>query len=145
MSEQLESPFDGVQTFNRVESVDIQKRIGEWSDLTFGAPKNIEVLHDRAVEEAEEFKDIIHSCIDDAVTDVSPNEFILLAQQNPILTKTLLDYKKEMADVMIMLFNIAHHLKFDLLEEVDLVQSRNERRKRKSYGDGTGQHIEEDE
>ena len=99
-----------------VPSHPLQKRIGEWRQITFGTP-HVDALHRRAREEMAEFQDVIHH-----------NKFATM---------------KEAADVVVTLFALAEYEGFDLLTAVERVQDQNELRRWKRHGDGTGQHIKE--
>lgn len=97
--------------------VETQKSIHDWALATFGEIKNIETIHERLMQEVEEYDDIILSG----------------------------DYTKavdEMADCLIVLYQVASTLGVDLHEAVNRKMDINRRRKWKLHGDGTAQHID---
>jgi NTP pyrophosphatase (non-canonical NTP hydrolase) len=93
-----------------------QRQITKWAMTTFGPPDSIEVIVDRAGDEFDEM--VIE--IDSENYDKVPGE---------------------LADIMIMLMQVAEHLGVDLLEEVDKKMDINSTRTWSVKGNGTGKHT----
>lgn len=112
--------------------VDVQQRIHEWAELTFGSATETLPLINRVESEFVELQEVID------LSHIS----IWEVKSDPHMMK---DIKNECADIAITLFRLAGSLGFDLLHEVDVKQTINEGRKWKRHGDGTGQHIKNEE
>lgn len=119
MIDQLRTPF-----------YDIQQRIHEWAEVTFGSANHPYPLYKRIKDELDELND----------------ELGLYGVQQTIHSiQTLPSVKtriaKECADVAITLFRFCGALGIDLLSEVEKKQDINESRRWVAHGDGTGKHI----
>ena len=97
---------------------DLQQRISEWADLTFGRAQVLPSLR-RVQSELLELESAIQ-----------PGEAIAPAAE-------------EAADVLICLFRLASVVGFDLLAEAERKHAINLGRHWKLNGDGTGQHVKE--
>jgi len=113
--------------------VDIQARIHEWAEMTFGSATSIEPLFVRIINELSELEKVVDLCSDESLYEIKQDHH----------TMKLL--KGECADIAITLFRLAGALGFDLLAEIDRKQTINEGRKWRRHGDGTGQHIQNEE
>ncbi|MFB3828938.1 MAG: nucleotide pyrophosphohydrolase [Bryobacteraceae bacterium] len=100
-----------------------QEAIGKWADATFGPAKTAAVIAARAnVEMAELLR--------------------WLAKDPSGLGDNTAD---EAADVAIILFRLAHHCNFDLMEAVGRKMETNLKRRWASEGDGQGRHLRVEE
>jgi NTP pyrophosphatase (non-canonical NTP hydrolase) len=95
-----------------------QASIYQWAREQFGDPKSIFQIAERA---AEEMSELFGKIADDA-----PRESIV----------------EEIADVVIVLSQIAERLGLDLGEAIDRKMAINRAREWVTAGDGTGQHVE---
>jgi len=96
-----------------------QASIVKWADETFGKATR-SAAFERLEDEFDELK-----------LDAEDMEWSLA--------------KGECADVLITLYRLASALDIDLHAEVDAKMAINRARKWRSNGDGTGQHVREDE
>lgn len=90
-----------------------QKTISEWATTTFGKPADAEIIVDRFLEEVDELQS-------GAIEDL-PNEC---------------------ADCLIVLYQVAETMGFDLQTAVNSKMQTNRARKWDTRGDGVGQHID---
>ena len=109
---------------------DIQERIHEWAETTFGSANHPYPLYRRIQDELDELKEELE---------------IHGTQQSMHSVRTLESVRgrvaKECADVAITLFRFCGAAGIDLLSEVEKKQDVNESRKWVAHGDGTGKHI----
>jgi NTP pyrophosphatase (non-canonical NTP hydrolase) len=94
-----------------------QKEITKWAVSTFGEPESVGRIIARGVEEAEEALLAFH--------DGVPGSKVV----------------EELADAYIVLCQAAHHLGYNLLEEVERKMEVNKNRVWNLNGDGTAQHV----
>lgn len=94
-----------------------QSKITRWAVSTFGEPESPGRILSRAVEELEE---------------------ALLAYHDGVSGAKIVE---ELADTYIVMCQVAHHLGYNLLEEVDRKMEVNNARAWKLNGDGTAQHV----
>ena len=99
---------------NKLET---QKSINQWAFETFGKCNSLDTIFERYVNEVEELK-----------------AEVILRRINKI--------GNELADNLIVLYQVAEFLNIDLLREVNIKMITNRNRKWKLHGDGTGQHID---
>ena len=112
----------------------MQQRVGEWADLTFGTPPNapLKVHIDRIIDEVKEVNDEL---------EMKPWGFSVgQALVDPEFRSRI---GKELADVLITLYRAADVLDIDLDSVAYDKQSVNEQRRWHKNGDGTGKHIKE--
>lgn len=100
-------------------SVETQESIKKWAVETFGEIKSNDVILKRFMDEVEE----LHSVL----SFVSMKEVL----------------GDELADCLIIMYQIASQFGIDLLHEVDKKMHINRNRKWNIKGDGTGQHVTE--
>jgi hypothetical protein len=101
--------------------METQQTISEWAVKTFGYATRERSI-DRMVEEVEELKEVNVNGVE-AFDEVS----------------------NECADILIILYQVADTFGFNLHACVDHKMEINRSRKWKIAGDGTGQHIKEEE
>lgn len=106
-----------------------QAKIGEWGEKTFGRPANALSLVDRTKLEFDELFDLTHYMGDDEHM-VREQRFVSVD-----------DVMEEMADVVIILNQIAYYLSQDLDAAVAAKMIKNLKRKWVKTGDGVGRHI----
>jgi NTP pyrophosphatase (non-canonical NTP hydrolase) len=94
-----------------------QKSITEWAEKTFGYP-SFKDLFNKTNDEYQELYDEVYE------TDKVNYDGV----------------QKESADVVIMLFQLAEFIGFDLMEEVQKKMNVNVNRKWAKTGEGVGQH-----
>ena len=94
-----------------------QESITKWAEETFGIAKSCLTIINRATEEIVEMRD--NALIDDKHPDIA----------------------EELADVFIVLYQVAAILGVDLHEEIDKKMAINRARKWKLRGDGCGDHV----
>lgn len=92
-----------------------QNSITHWAMNTFGSPEDLLNLVDRTMDECFEFERAAYAESEDKVAS-------------------------EAADITIFLMQLAEHMGFDLLEEIDKKMEINAKREWDVKGDGTGQH-----
>lgn len=98
--------------------METQMTISDWANKTFGPPKDPQTIVDRFMYEVAELS-----------LQASDGNFDRAAG--------------ECADCLIVLYQVAQTLGFDLHEEVNKKMAINRARKWNIAGDGTGQHIED--
>lgn len=103
--------------------IENQRTITDWAIKTFGYPTHGSVLIDRLVKEVEELRAIKYWDSDDEL-----DRLIM-----------------ECADIYIILVQITDCFGFDLHSCVDHKMMINRSRKWISFGNGTGQHIDNEE
>ena len=92
-----------------------QNTITKWAMKTFGSPNDLRTLVSRTMDE----------CFELERASFEENERALIS---------------EAADITIFLMQLAEHMGFDLLEQVDDKMDINDEREWDVKGDGTGQH-----
>jgi hypothetical protein len=112
----------------RSEENFIQQRVGQWADKTFGPEIGLTRIW-RIIQEMDEAYGAAQDLIEQGVL-TPPLEYAL---------------RKEIADVVVTIMAAYHHRGWDILSDVVQVQAQNEERKWKTNGDGTGQHVKEEE
>ncbi len=95
-----------------------QASIYQWVRETFGEPRSNFQIFERAQEEFDE--------VNFALVNGSVPEIVV----------------EEIADVVIVLSQIAERLGVDLADAIDRKMAINRAREWKTAGDGTGQHVE---
>ena len=119
-----------------------QKSVGSWIEETFpgGDPKSPR----KAIRALEEMLELCLVC--GANTKMVYDAVYKVMQDNKIKYKSERDPDKipiEAADVLIVLYGLAHLTGFDIHDEVNKKMAINRSRKWKANGDGTGYHIKE--
>lgn len=114
-----------------------QSSIGAWIDDTF--PGGVAYSPRKAIRALEE---VVELCIaaganKEEISAAVKKAFDENKEPNP--TKV----PEEVADVVIVLYGLAHLDSFDLHAQVDAKMRKNRLRKWKPNGDGTGYHIKE--
>jgi NTP pyrophosphatase (non-canonical NTP hydrolase) len=94
-----------------------QQSINQWALETFGVCKGLDIIADRYFDEVEELRGIVQ-------------------------TRFMAKIEDELADNLIVLFQVASYLNINLLDAVNNKMVINRNRQWKLHGDGTGQHIE---
>ena len=112
---------------------DFIERVGEWRVLTFGRVKG-NALERRIVTEMDELK---HELL--RVEQVIHSDHFITYDDKRDKQRIL----KEMCDVIVTICAWVWENKMDLIQGLDEVQSLNEQRRWRRFGDGTGQHIKE--
>jgi NTP pyrophosphatase (non-canonical NTP hydrolase) len=97
-----------------------QAQINNWAVTTFGYPTDFKPLFDRTNDEYQELYDEVYRDEWHNVDGV----------------------KKECADVLIMLYQLADYCGFDLNQEVDKKMEINLNRKWVNTGEGVGKHVD---
>jgi len=109
-------------TMNIDSLSEMQRRVGQWRQKTFGDVKD-ESLEKRILDEMEELEEELDKKI--SLPHLDNGERIL----------------KEMGDVLITMLGLCEENNWSLAEVLDYVQSINEKRTWMKYGDGTGRHV----
>ncbi len=114
-----------------------QASIGEWIDSTFpGGKAHTPRKAVRALEE------MVELCI---AAGASEDEITSAVRKSMIESKGKDSDKvgEEAADVLIVLYGLAHLDGFDIHDKVDSKMTKNRGRKWKPNGDGTGYHVKD--
>lgn len=98
--------------------METQVSITEWAIKTFGRPEYPTTIIDRFTAEVNELEDTAYSDSEEET-----------------------NLKDECADCLIVLYQVASALGFDLHDAVDEKMQTNRARRWHVKGDGTGQHI----
>lgn len=112
-------------------STESQRSIVDWADWTFGPVEPL-VAGSRAASEMKEFISRLNIALSDQETEQPALPFAHFGE-----------LCSEAADVVICLYRMVAGMGSDLGREVDRKMAINRRRRWKSNGDGTGQHIKE--
>lgn len=120
-------------------ATETQQTVGEWIDTTFpGTDPESPRKSIRALEE------MVELCLASGATV----EAILAAVNKAVVADAGKAAKPEKipaeaADVLIVLYGVAHMRKFDIHAEVDRKMAVNRARRWAARGDGTGYHIKD--
>lgn len=123
-----------------------QQTVGEWIDQTFlGNDPEAPRMALRALEEMAELCIASGANVDDMMKAVmTVYNKAHNCPKSGLISKPEFDkIPYEAADVLILLYKVAHMRRFDLHEAVDKKMEINRSRKWASRGDGTGYHIKE--
>ena len=110
-----------------------QSGISQWAEKTFGTPDNPFSLVDRANREFTELWELTH------YTNHYDNETYNSLRDPEAVSKA--DVLEEIADVVVILSQVAHLLGGDLQDEIAKKMIKNVNRKWVITANGQGQHV----
>ncbi len=118
-----------------------QNTVGHWIDTTFPGTDPLSPRKSiRALEEMVEL--CLASGASDQEITVAVGKALASAGNRPVGRQPD-KIPVEAADVLIVLYGVAHMLGFDLHAEVEKKMAINRARKWKANGDGTGYHVKD--